>query len=36
VGEVRLASLADAHGRWQRTETRPLGTDILEVYERLR
>ena len=36
VGNIGLASLADAHGRWERTETRTLGTDILEVYERLR
>ena len=36
VADMALASLADAHGRWVRTETRPLGTDILEVYERLR
>jgi diaminohydroxyphosphoribosylaminopyrimidine deaminase/5-amino-6-(5-phosphoribosylamino)uracil reductase len=36
VGDVGLANLPDAHGRWERTETRPLGTDILEVYERVR
>ena len=36
VGDICLAGLVDAHGRWQRTETRPLGTDSREVYERLR
>jgi diaminohydroxyphosphoribosylaminopyrimidine deaminase/5-amino-6-(5-phosphoribosylamino)uracil reductase len=36
VGDLGLVSLGDAHGRWARFETRPLGTDILEVYERHR
>ncbi|MBV9882517.1 MAG: bifunctional diaminohydroxyphosphoribosylaminopyrimidine deaminase/5-amino-6-(5-phosphoribosylamino)uracil reductase RibD [Sphingomonadaceae bacterium] len=36
VGEIGLASLADAHGRWRRTETRALGSDSREVYERTR
>jgi len=36
VADIGLASLSDAHGRWERTETRPVGTDILEVYERTR
>jgi len=36
VGDVGLAALADAHGRWRLAETRPLGIDRLEVYERLR
>ena len=36
VGYVGLECIADAHGRWQLTETRLLGIDRLEVYERLR
>ena len=36
VNDIGLSSLADAHGRWARTETRALGTDSREVYERLR
>jgi diaminohydroxyphosphoribosylaminopyrimidine deaminase/5-amino-6-(5-phosphoribosylamino)uracil reductase len=36
VGYVGLAGLADAHGRWRMVETRPLGIDRLEVYERVR
>jgi diaminohydroxyphosphoribosylaminopyrimidine deaminase/5-amino-6-(5-phosphoribosylamino)uracil reductase len=36
VRDIGLTSLADAHGRWTRAETRPLGTDLLEVYERSR
>lgn len=36
VGDIGLAALADAHGRWRLSETRPLGIDRLEVYERVR
>ena len=36
VGYVGLASIADAHGRWRLADTRQLGIDRLEVYERLR
>ena len=36
AGDLGLAALADAHGRWRRTETRALGSDSLEVYERTR
>jgi diaminohydroxyphosphoribosylaminopyrimidine deaminase/5-amino-6-(5-phosphoribosylamino)uracil reductase len=36
VGHVGLTSLADAHGRWRLAETRMLGIDRLEVYERVR
>jgi len=36
VGALALASLADAHGRWALTQTRQLGIDTLEVYERQR
>ena len=34
LGDVGLASLADAHGRWRRVDARQLGSDALEVYER--
>ena len=36
VGDIGLTALADAHGRWRLSETRPLGIDRLEVYERVR
>ena len=36
LGEVGLSALADAHGRWRRTQLRPLGSDTLEVYDRAR
>jgi diaminohydroxyphosphoribosylaminopyrimidine deaminase/5-amino-6-(5-phosphoribosylamino)uracil reductase len=36
LGEIGLASLADAHGRWRRADIRQLGIDTLEVYERQR
>jgi diaminohydroxyphosphoribosylaminopyrimidine deaminase/5-amino-6-(5-phosphoribosylamino)uracil reductase len=36
VGHVGLVQLADAHGRWKLAETRALGIDRLEVYERVR
>jgi diaminohydroxyphosphoribosylaminopyrimidine deaminase/5-amino-6-(5-phosphoribosylamino)uracil reductase len=36
LGDFGLTSLADAHGRWQRVDQRRLGSDTLEVYERLR
>jgi diaminohydroxyphosphoribosylaminopyrimidine deaminase / 5-amino-6-(5-phosphoribosylamino)uracil reductase len=36
VGYVGLEAIASAHGRWQLAETRMLGIDRLEVYERLR
>jgi diaminohydroxyphosphoribosylaminopyrimidine deaminase/5-amino-6-(5-phosphoribosylamino)uracil reductase len=32
--DIGLDSLAAAHGRWRQVETRPLGSDTLEVYER--
>lgn len=35
LGDIGLGSLAAAHGRWQRRDTRELGSDRLEVYERL-
>src|SRR5687767_12133629 len=36
VGYIGLEAIADAHERWRLTDTRPLGIDRLEVYERLR
>ena len=34
LGDIGLALLADAHGRWTLTDSRVLGIDRLEVYER--
>ena len=34
IGELHLHALADAHGRWRRSESLVLGTDRLDVYER--
>jgi len=34
--DIGLGDLADAHGRWRRTQLRPLGVDALEVYDRTR
>jgi diaminohydroxyphosphoribosylaminopyrimidine deaminase/5-amino-6-(5-phosphoribosylamino)uracil reductase len=36
VGYIGLESIADAHGRWTMIDSRPLGIDRLEVYERFR
>jgi diaminohydroxyphosphoribosylaminopyrimidine deaminase / 5-amino-6-(5-phosphoribosylamino)uracil reductase len=36
VGGIGLATLSDAHGRWTLAETRQLGSDTLQVYERQR
>ena len=36
IGYVGLTALADAHDRWALQDTRPLGRDRLEVYERVR
>jgi diaminohydroxyphosphoribosylaminopyrimidine deaminase / 5-amino-6-(5-phosphoribosylamino)uracil reductase len=36
LGPVGLAALADAHGRWRLADTRQLGSDTLQVYERVR
>lgn len=35
VGDLGLGALAEAHGRWRQTDHRRLGSDTLEVYERL-
>lgn len=34
LGDIGLTNLADAHGRWRQTDSRQLGSDRLDVYER--
>jgi diaminohydroxyphosphoribosylaminopyrimidine deaminase/5-amino-6-(5-phosphoribosylamino)uracil reductase len=34
LGDIGLASLARAHGRWRLADRRQLGSDTLEVYYR--
>nr|WP_068075000.1 bifunctional diaminohydroxyphosphoribosylaminopyrimidine deaminase/5-amino-6-(5-phosphoribosylamino)uracil reductase RibD [Novosphingobium lentum] len=36
IGDIGLASLDAAHGRWRLTDHRRLGSDTLDVYERTR
>ncbi|MDB5713346.1 MAG: diaminohydroxyphosphoribosylaminopyrimidine deaminase [Sphingomonadales bacterium] len=36
LGDIGLTSLADAHGRWKLLDTRALGNDRLDIYERTR
>lgn len=36
LGDIGLAGLAEAHGRWRLADARMLGSDRLEVYERVR
>ena len=36
LGDIGLSDLADAHGRWRATDSRRLGSDTLDVYERVR
>jgi diaminohydroxyphosphoribosylaminopyrimidine deaminase/5-amino-6-(5-phosphoribosylamino)uracil reductase len=36
LGDIGLERLADAHGRWRLHDSRMLGIDRLEVYERVR
>lgn len=36
LGDIGLGDLADAHGRWSLTDSRRLGSDRLDVYERIR
>nr|WP_298691563.1 bifunctional diaminohydroxyphosphoribosylaminopyrimidine deaminase/5-amino-6-(5-phosphoribosylamino)uracil reductase RibD [uncultured Sphingomonas sp.] len=36
IGDIGLASLADANGRWALADARTLGQDRLEIYERQR
>ncbi len=35
LGDIALASLADAHGQWQREHSGQLGNDQFEVYRRI-
>jgi diaminohydroxyphosphoribosylaminopyrimidine deaminase / 5-amino-6-(5-phosphoribosylamino)uracil reductase len=35
LGDIGLDHLGDAHGQWRRTDSRTLGTDTLEVYDRV-
>ena len=36
IGDIGLAGVASAHGRWQREDARQLGADTLEIYSRTR
>ena len=36
LGDIGLTDLVDAHGRWRQTDSRLLGSDRLDVYERIR
>jgi diaminohydroxyphosphoribosylaminopyrimidine deaminase/5-amino-6-(5-phosphoribosylamino)uracil reductase len=36
VADIGLGTLGAAHGRWHLADTRALGTDRLESYERVR
>lgn len=36
LGDIGLADLAAAHGRWRLSDSRMLGSDRLDVYERVR
>jgi diaminohydroxyphosphoribosylaminopyrimidine deaminase / 5-amino-6-(5-phosphoribosylamino)uracil reductase len=36
IGYIGLTAIADAHNRWRLADTRMLGMDWLEVYERQR
>lgn len=36
LGDIGLTALAEAHGRWRLRDARMLGSDRLEVYERVR
>jgi diaminohydroxyphosphoribosylaminopyrimidine deaminase/5-amino-6-(5-phosphoribosylamino)uracil reductase len=36
IGSIGLTALADAHRRWTLVDSRALGIDRLEVYERVR
>lgn len=35
IGDIGLASLAEAHGQWRMTDRRQLGSDTVEHYERI-
>ena len=36
LGDIGLGDLGDAHGRWRLADSRMLGSDRLDVYERIR
>ena len=36
LGDIGLTDLAEAHGRWRLSDSRLLGSDRLDVYERIR
>ncbi|GEO00554.1 riboflavin biosynthesis protein RibD [Novosphingobium sediminis] len=36
LGDIGLTSLGNAHGRWRLTDRRQLGSDTLDVYDRIR
>ncbi|MFY7836697.1 MAG: bifunctional diaminohydroxyphosphoribosylaminopyrimidine deaminase/5-amino-6-(5-phosphoribosylamino)uracil reductase RibD [Novosphingobium sp.] len=36
IADIGLGSLAEAHGRWRNVDRRTLGSDALDVYERVR
>ena len=36
LGDIGLTDLGDAHGRWRLGDSRMLGSDRLDVYERIR
>jgi diaminohydroxyphosphoribosylaminopyrimidine deaminase/5-amino-6-(5-phosphoribosylamino)uracil reductase len=36
IGDLGLGALADAHGRWRQSDSRALGEDRLEIYDRVR
>lgn len=36
LGNIGLGELSDAHGKWTQIDTRRLGSDTLDVYERIR
>jgi diaminohydroxyphosphoribosylaminopyrimidine deaminase/5-amino-6-(5-phosphoribosylamino)uracil reductase len=36
IGDIGLAALDAAHGRWRQSDRRRLGSDTLDVYERAR
>jgi diaminohydroxyphosphoribosylaminopyrimidine deaminase/5-amino-6-(5-phosphoribosylamino)uracil reductase len=36
IDDIGLGDLADAHGQWRQADTRQLGSDRLDVYERVR
>lgn len=35
LGDIGLGRMSDAHDQWRRTDTRQLGSDMLDIYERV-